>query len=261
MVTSLDNLAMAAGQKNETVEKLIEMNNQKHRIIASLTNSLQAEKAMKEKLMALLTQNLQPTQAVPIKLAQNGRGWDPNGYCWSHGYKVNGKHNSKTCHSRKEGHQTGATRSNTMGGTGAYNYELNLIPHLQCHLVNSSYTTPGCTNPQNLNTTALLNTGANISLLQTGAPADRTKLQTAPKCITQPKGSLVTTESLLLLLNKLPVQARTAHQAPGISNNLLAASELADAGCELIFHKTGCEVIHNGEIILQGWRDPATCLW
>ncbi len=103
--------------------------------------------------------------------------------------------------------------------------------------------------------------GANISLFQTGAPADRTKLQTAPKCVTQPKGSLVTTESLLLLLNKLPVQARTAHRAPGISNNLLATSELADAGCELIFHETGCTVIHNGEIILQGWSDPATCLW
>ena len=81
--------------------------------------------------------------------------------------------------------------------------------------------------------------GANISLLQTGAPADGTKLQTAPRCITQPKGSQVTTESLLLLLNKLLVQARTAHQAPGISNNLLVASELADKGCELIFHKTG----------------------
>ena len=92
--------------------------------------------------------------------------------------------------------------------------------------------------------------GANISLLQTGAPADGTKLQTAPRCITQPNELLVTTESLLLLRNKLPIQARTAHHAPGISNNLLSASELADAGCELIFHKTGFEVLQNGEIIL-----------
>ena len=35
---------------------------------------------------------------------------------------------------------------------------------------------------------------------------------------------------------------------------------LADAGCEIFFHKTGCEVSLNGEIILQGWRDPDTRL-
>ncbi len=117
MIASLDNLAMAAAQKNETVEKLIEMNNQKDGIIASLNDSLQAKKATNTKLITLLTQNLQPTQEMPIKLAQSGRGWDPNGYCWSHGYRVNWKHNSKTCHSQKDGHQAGATRSNTMGGS------------------------------------------------------------------------------------------------------------------------------------------------
>ena len=80
MVNSLDNLAMAIVKKNKTVEKLIEMNNQKDRFIISLTESLQAEKATNEKLMSLLTQNLQPSQAMPIKLAQSRRGWDPNGY-------------------------------------------------------------------------------------------------------------------------------------------------------------------------------------
>ncbi|KAL7482174.1 hypothetical protein ACHAW6_007869 [Cyclotella cf. meneghiniana] len=83
----------------------------------------------------------------------------------------------------------------------------------------------------------------------------------ANKAVLQPKGTLLTTETLLLLLNKLPEQARMAHRSPGISNNLLAASELADAGCELFFHNTGCEVTHNGEIILRGWRDPTTRLW
>eukprot|EP00804_Cyclotella_cryptica_P023052 CCRYP_000317-RA/>CCRYP_000317-RA protein AED:0.29 eAED:-0.50 QI:0/-1/0/1/-1/0/1/0/351 len=46
MVTSLDNLAFAAVQKNETVEKLIEMNAQKDKTIAALTSNLTAEKAM-----------------------------------------------------------------------------------------------------------------------------------------------------------------------------------------------------------------------
>ena len=27
------------------------------------------------------------------------------------------------------------------------------------------------------------------------------------------------------------------------------------------FHQTGCEVTHNGEVILSGWRDPSTRLW
>ena len=85
--------------------------------------------------------------------------------------------------------------------------------------------------------------------------------QSAPKSVKQPKGNLATTETLQLLLNKLPASAHIVHRSPGISNNLLAASELADAGCELFFHHTGCEVTYNGEIILRGWRDPDTHLW
>ena len=78
----------------------------------------------------------------------------------------------------------------------------------------------------------------------------------------QPKGDkLLTTEDLHLLLHKLPPAARTAHRAPGIAHNLVSAATLADAGCELFFHRTGCEISLNGEIILRGWRDPTTRLW
>lgn len=120
----------------------------------------------------------------------------------------------------------------------------------------------GCANPPNLNSTALLDTAANISLLANGAPSDRANMQLTPKSVMQPKGErLLTTETLLLHLNKLPLQAREAHRAPGITNNLISASALADAGCEIFFHKTGCEVSLNGEIILRGWRDPDTRLW
>ena len=111
--------------------------------------------------------------------------------------------------------------------------------------------TPGCSNPNNLTTTALLDTGANISLLQDGAPAYKASTQTSAKTVTQPNGTLLTTDTLLLMLNKLPATAQIAHRSPGISNNLLAASELVDAGCEIFFHSTGCEVTHNGEIILR----------
>jgi hypothetical protein len=127
--------------------------------------------------------------------------------------------------------------------------------------VDSLHVTSGCTNPDNLATTALIDTGANISLLQQGAPAIKAPTQEPTKSVTQPKGNLLTTETLLLLLNKLPSSARIAHCAPGITNNLLAASNLVDAGCEIFFQRTGCEVTYSGVIILQGWRDPATRLW
>ena len=36
--------------------------------------------------------------------------WNPNGYCWSHGYKVKIGNTSATCTTPKEGHQVQATR-------------------------------------------------------------------------------------------------------------------------------------------------------
>ena len=119
MVTSLDNLAMAAIQKNETMEKLIEMNNLKDQTIATLMSSLAAEKANTTTLLDIISK-------AGLKAGSNNHGgingtkpskWDPQGYCWSHGYRVLRNHNSTTCISRKDGHKVGATRANTMGGS------------------------------------------------------------------------------------------------------------------------------------------------
>ena len=55
-------------------------------------------------------QNVQKLKKFEEKL-------DPNGYCWTHGYKVSKGHNSHTCSSRAKGHHVEATRSNTMGGS------------------------------------------------------------------------------------------------------------------------------------------------
>ncbi len=112
------------------------------------------------------------------------------------------------------------------------------------HLLCSATISSGCANPTNLFSTALLDTAANISLLANGGSAEQASKQYTPKSVMQPKGDrLHTTKNLLLLLNKLP------------------ATTLADAGCEIFYHKTGCEVSLNGEIILRGWRDPYTQLW
>ena len=70
-----------------------------------------------------------------------------------------------------------------------------------------------------------------------------------------------TTETLDLLLDKLPPIARTAHRCPGITNNLLAVSTLCNAGCSVLFLEHGVTVEFNGEILLRGWRDQRNDLW
>ncbi|KAL7475158.1 LOW QUALITY PROTEIN: hypothetical protein ACHAW6_001084, partial [Cyclotella cf. meneghiniana] len=129
-------------------------------------------------------------------------------------------------------------------------------------LVNSVYLTPGCTNPPDLNTTALLDTSANIFLLTPQAPAQITMTTLPPKTIMQPSDDTLTTSgNVTLLVPKLPPAAKEVYRIAGLTNNLLSALSLADVGCELFFHQTGCEVMHNREIILRGWHDPTTRLW
>lgn len=116
MVTSLDNLANAAVQKNDTIEKLIEINKQQQETI----HKLQAQNG---ELLYLLKHMAGPATADAVSKIYQNTGdrsmWDPNGYCWTHGFKVKKGHSSKTCKSRGEGHKEDATRSNTMDGSQA----------------------------------------------------------------------------------------------------------------------------------------------
>ena len=78
----------------------------------------------------------------------------------------------------------------------------------------------------------------------------------------QPAGDTLTTSgNVLFSLPKLPQLAKQAYRIAGLTNNLLSAAVLADAGCEVFFHHTGCEVSYKGEIILRGWQDPTTQPW
>ena len=69
------------------------------------------------------------------------------------------------------------------------------------------------------------------------------------------------TQAVKLLLSKLPANTRMVHSLPGLMNNLLSIPVLCDAGCEVFFNVTGCEVTLNGDIILRGWHDPRHHLW
>ena len=119
--------------------------------------------------------------------------------------------------------------------------------------MNNALPTSGCDNPINLSNTALVDAGANVSLLGALAPANTAALQLPCKKMLQPSGtSFFTTGTLELLLSKLPKQAREARRAP-VTNNLLSVSVLCDAGCEVLFHPSGCEITYNGETIIRGW--------
>jgi hypothetical protein len=67
---------------------------------------------------------------------------------------------------------------------------------------------------------------------------------------------MTSTITVNLLLQALPPDAHLAHCLPGLTNNLLLVAALCNAGCEVFFHRHGCEVTLKGTTIIRGWRDP-----
>ena len=70
----------------------------------------------------------------------------------------------------------------------------------------------------------------------------------------------MTTETLELLLHKLPKKAGRAFCVPDIEHNLIAAAELIDAGCVVYLHKYSCNIEYKGEALYMGWHDTANIL-
>ena len=117
MVHSLDNLANAAVQKNDTVEKLVLTNNQLATANATLTEHIARLQAHNTTLLQLVEKHTGGgTSGVKTTTTNNYNAWDPTGYCWTHGFKVKKGHTSKSCKTRNDGHQEGTTRQNTTGG-------------------------------------------------------------------------------------------------------------------------------------------------
>ena len=57
----------------------------------------------------------------------------------------------------------------------------------------------------------------------------------------------MTTETLELLLSKLPESARKYFMVPNIPHNLISEGKLVDAGCSIYFYKHGAEIEYKGE--------------
>ena len=123
--------------------------------------------------------------------------------------------------------------------------------------------TPCCTNPNNyLKTSAFIDSAASISLVGQKALCKIAEIQEKNKSLGIPKGaSMETTQTVELLLAKFPKAARRAFRIPSITHNLVAVSELCDAGCTVYFHKHGVEIEYEGEVVGRGWRDKTTRLW
>ena len=103
---TLANLAMATTKDRLAFNTLTQKN-------ASINTQLILANNTETKLQA----ELETLKHASAKCICKGRciglkPYDPNGYFWSHGYKVRFGHNSATYMTKKEGHQTEATQSN-----------------------------------------------------------------------------------------------------------------------------------------------------
>ena len=111
----LDNLAAAATTERTTLTQLIENNATLTASVTSLTASVASLTAAYAILAAGKPASRTPasTATKPAKPSYLA----PNGYCWTHGYRVRIGHDSATCKDKGDGHKDGATRANTMGGS------------------------------------------------------------------------------------------------------------------------------------------------
>jgi hypothetical protein len=97
-------------------------------IVSSNTSTLNQQLAALQQLVFDLKQQFQATStsaSTASSLTTNRtndtkragpKRTDQGSYCWTHGFLVGPTHNSSTCTHPKPGHQSAATRANTMGG-------------------------------------------------------------------------------------------------------------------------------------------------
>lgn len=113
MADILDNLENAVTNDHTVVAQLVQDN-------ATLTNN---NKALADNNTLLTSQIKQVLEAVnnlttAVNMAATKTPsfqikWDPEGYCWTHGFRVTMAHNSKNFTAKATGHKDDATRSDT----------------------------------------------------------------------------------------------------------------------------------------------------
>ena len=129
---ALENLAMAAISDRDIAAQLTKINQQ----LTTTTNNLSEQlhtvlatnTALVAKLNAAPTANTKtgPATMSPSAATSGRRPFDkaawitslnPNGYCWTHGYRVTTSHDSNNFKEKILGHVNAATRTDTRGGS------------------------------------------------------------------------------------------------------------------------------------------------
>jgi hypothetical protein len=111
---AFDNLASAASNKKAILEQLITSNSSLSTSNSNLTNQV---KTLRDQHAAKSRSGI--CGVAGSNDPNKRREPDPDGYCWSHGYRIGHGHTGHTCSHPKEGHQPTATRNNIMGGSVA----------------------------------------------------------------------------------------------------------------------------------------------
>ena len=115
----MDNLVAIMSSDKGQVETLIASNADLTVQIKALTDTNTRLTIENANLINIITKIAGTAPAAATAPASTNRDlhYDPNGYCWTHGYRVHKNHNSANCKSKAPGHQDAATRANPMGGS------------------------------------------------------------------------------------------------------------------------------------------------
>ena len=117
---AMDNLAVIMSSDKNAVDTLVANNAKLTEQVQSLTATIERLTIENANLIKVIT-NIAGASATPPTSTQQQSAresnFDPNGYCWTHGYKVHKNHTSATCKRKAPGHQDAATRENPMGGS------------------------------------------------------------------------------------------------------------------------------------------------
>ena len=110
---------------------------------------------------------------------------------------------------------------------------------------------------------AILDSGATSHFLTSTAPATNIQPTTTPIIARLPNGERVTsTHTCTLYIPALPAAAHQAHIIPNLaSHSLILVVMLCNAGCDILFTKIGCTILHRGCMVLCANKCTCTGLW
>ena len=180
--------------------------------------------------------------------SKSGQKIDPNGYCSSHGYKVEEYYTWATCRLPKNGHNKLSTRLDIKGGQKWNKEWINNGPTkwggagLDKDIVNinENYINYIQSNPKLVQTVydlAVVDMGTTGHYLTLDLPCDNKQQAVNPISIQMSNGEIITsTHTALLSQQDLPVQARKANLFPGINKAFLFVGTLCDHVCQATFY-------------------------